>query len=94
MSTTGPVSPCSDVTVDPICSLGPSLFILGVFRFPGSCTTGFIFPNDEVDLHLQHIWSDVELDPISHPRQASYSLGALKDKEYKSAAMLPEEKGS
>lgn len=49
---------------------------------------------DEVDLHLQHIWSDVELDPISRPRQSSYSLGALKDKEYKPVAMLPEEKGS
>eukprot|EP00066_Takifugu_rubripes_P003193 XP_003965597.2 PREDICTED: melanopsin-B-like isoform X1 [Takifugu rubripes] len=41
-----------------------------------------------------HIWSDVELDPISHPRQASYSLRALKDKEYKSVTTLPEEKGS
>lgn len=45
-------------------------------------------------LRLQHIWHDVELDPISHPRKASYSLGALKDREYKSGATLPEEKGS
>lgn len=65
------------------------MFILGVFWFPRSCRTSFISLNDEVDLHLQHIWSDVELDHISHPQQAGYSQGA-----YKSVVTLPEEKGS
>lgn len=92
MSTTDTVSPCPDVTVDPIGPLGPSVFSLGVFWFLGSCRTSFISPDDEVDLRLQHIWSDVELDHISHPRQAGHSLGALKDRE--SVARLPEEKGS
>lgn len=43
---------------------------------------------------LQHIWSDVELDPVSHSLQSSYSLRTLKDKESNSLATLPEEKGS
>lgn len=43
MSTTDTVSLCSDVTVDPV--LVPSLFILGVFWFPGSCRTSFISPS-------------------------------------------------
>ncbi|XP_041666561.1 opsin 4xa isoform X2 [Cheilinus undulatus] len=30
------------------------------------------------------IWSDVELDPIGHSLKSSYSLGALRDKEYNS----------
>lgn len=84
MSTTDTVSPCSDVTW---------------IQYAYWCHQSlggfwFISPNDEVDLHLQHIWSDVELDHISHPQLAGYSLGAPKDKEYKSVATLPEEKGS
>ncbi|XP_034458415.1 opsin 4xa isoform X2 [Hippoglossus hippoglossus] len=42
------------------------------------------------------VWSDVEMDPMdkSHCLKSSYSLGALRDKEYKSLAELTNEKGS
>ncbi|GLD55334.1 melanopsin-B-like isoform X3 [Lates japonicus] len=42
------------------------------------------------------VWSDVELDPIdqSHCLRSSYSLGTLRDKEYKSLAKQIKGKGS
>ncbi|KAM6975249.1 opsin 4xa isoform 3-T3 [Tautogolabrus adspersus] len=40
------------------------------------------------------IWSDVELDPIGHSLKSSYSLGALRDKEYNSLSKQTKEKGS
>ncbi|XP_034566015.1 opsin 4xa [Notolabrus celidotus] len=40
------------------------------------------------------IWSDVELDPIGHCLRSSYSLGALRDKEYNPLAKQTNEKGS
>nr|XP_043867676.1 opsin 4xa isoform X3 [Solea senegalensis] len=42
------------------------------------------------------VWSDVELDSMdqSHRVKSSYSLGALRDKEYKSLAKQIDERGS
>ncbi|XP_060917731.1 opsin 4xa [Labrus mixtus] len=40
------------------------------------------------------VWSDVELDPIGHSLKSSYSLGALRDKEYNSLSKQTKEKGS
>ncbi|XP_060934196.1 opsin 4xa [Limanda limanda] len=42
------------------------------------------------------VWSDVEMDSMdkSHCLKSSYSIGALKDKEYKSLAELTNENGT
>lgn len=104
MSTTDTVSLgslCSDVNIGQRCSLLLSKIILGGFLLTKRLwdklnssrgqMVGLMF-TDFTD--LQHIWSDVELDPVSQSLQSSYSLRTLKDKECNSLATLPEEKGS
>ncbi|XP_038589993.1 opsin 4xa [Micropterus salmoides] len=49
---------------------------------------------DTVSLASMQMWSDVELDPIGHCLRSSYSLGALRDKEYNSLAKQTKERGS
>lgn len=51
-------------------------------------TAGYLFCS------LQQVWSDVELDPLDRRFKSSYSLGAQRDKEYKSMANQKAAKGS